>query len=76
MKTYKFGDGNFYSLVIESDDGIKVADVCGDKIIEYDAKEYDCKGGIIRLEYGNGSSLPYKNADGTINEKYTLISEK
>jgi len=67
MRVCKLGDGNFYYLLIEEDNADKkIACVCGDKTTEYYAKEYECNGGITRLSYGNGSSVPYKNADGSL----------
>jgi hypothetical protein len=78
MKVYKFGDsGNFYELIIEEDNGDKkVAVVCNGRVKEYVAKEVVCKGGYTRLTYGGGSSMPYKNADGTINSKYKEVKNE
>ena len=75
MKVYKFGDSEvYYDLVIEEDNGeIRVANVSKDFIREYIATEVICKDGYIRLSYGTGSSMPYKNADGTINQRFKEI---
>lgn len=67
MRVCKLGEGNLYLLLIEEDNADKkIACVCGDKTVEYFAKEYECEGGIIRLSYGSGSSVPYKNANGSL----------
>ena len=76
MKVYKFGDSEvYYDLVIEEDNGeVRVANVCKDCVREYVATEVVCKGGYIRLSYGKGSSMPYKDADGTINKRFKEIT--
>lgn len=79
MKVYRFGTSTAvcYDIIIEEDDGsIKVATVGLKNVVEKDAKPMLLKSSITRLIYGKGSSMPYKNKDGTLNDKYVLIYEK
>lgn len=76
MKVYRFG--NFacrcFSIIIEEDNGeIRVSTVGLETVTEYIAKPYYLNNGMVRLIYGDGSSMPYKNADGTISDKYFEI---
>ena len=79
MKVYRFGSSTAlcYDIIIFEDDGsIKVATVGLKNVIEKEARPMHLKSGITRLIYGGGSSLPYKNEDGKLNDKYILIYEK
>ena len=78
MKVYRFGDNTFcYNIVIEEDSGeIRVAFVGVDKVMEYIATPTLLQNGITRLNFGAGSSMPYKNADGSLCTKYTVIYEE
>lgn len=75
MKAYRFGEGNFcYDIIIEEDNGeIRVASVGPKTITEHIAKVTKSPTGYQRLVYGSGSSIPYKNQDGTLNERYKRI---
>lgn len=75
MKVYRFGEAkNFYDLIIEEDNGeIRVASVRPKSVTEYIAKVTKSPTGYQRLVYGSGSSIPYKNQDGTLNERYKRI---
>lgn len=74
MKVYKFGEGNFYDLIIEEDNGeIRVASVTSKKVVEYIAEKYVTKEGIVRVIYGGGSSMPFRNADGSLNMRIKEI---
>ena len=75
MKAYRFGEGNFcYDIIIEEDNGeIRVASVGPKAITEHIAKVTKSLLGYQRLVYGSGSSIPYKNQDGTLNERYKRI---
>jgi hypothetical protein len=73
---YRFGEGNLYWLLIEEDDDSKrIVMVCGENITEYEAKEYECSGGMTRLSYGSGSSMPYKNPNGTIFKGWVKVEK-
>lgn len=78
MRVYKFGNNSIcYDIIIEEDSGeIRVAFISADKVIEYIATPQVLQDGIIRLNFGVGSSMPYKNADGSLCAKYTMIYEK
>ena len=78
MKVYKFGEGSFYDLIIEEDNGeVRVASVVNNKVTEYIAKKYVTKEGIVRVIYGGGSSMPFRNADGSLNMRITeLVNEE
>ena len=74
MKVYKFGEGNFYDLIIEEDNGeTRVASVTSKKVVEYIAEKYVTKDGIVRVIYGGGSSMPFRNADGSLNMRIKEI---
>jgi hypothetical protein len=74
MKVYKFGEGNFYDLIIEEDNGeTRVASVTPKKVVEYIAEKYVTKEGIVRVIYGIGSSMPFRNADGSLNMRIKEI---
>jgi hypothetical protein len=74
MKVYKFGEGNFYDLIIEEDNGeVRVASVTSKKVVEYIAEKYVTKEGIVRVIYGGGSSMPFRNADGSLNMRIKEI---
>jgi hypothetical protein len=76
MKVYRFGNEPCvcYQIIIEEDNGeIRTATVGLKTITEYIAEPITFKSGITRLNYGSGSSMPYKNADGTLCEKYIEI---
>ncbi len=77
MKVYRFGnEGICYNIIIEEDNGeIRVAFVGLKRVEESIAKPTYHKNGIVRLTYGNGSSMPYKGENGKLCEKYTLIYE-
>ncbi len=78
MRVYRFGDNAIcHNIIIEEDSGeIRVAFVGTEKVIEYIAKPSVVQNGIVRLNFGAGSSMPYKNADGSLCTKYTMIYEK
>ena len=78
MKVYKFGEGFFYDLIIEEDNGeVRVASVTTNKVTEYIAKKYVNKDGITRVIYGGGSSMPFRNADGSLNMRIKeLVNEE
>lgn len=75
MKVYRFGEvKNYYDLIIEEDNGeIRVASVRPKSVTEHIAKITKSPTGYQRLMYGSGSSLPYKNEKGELNERYIRI---
>ena len=78
MKVYRYDDGSnasWYEILIEEDSGERRLALVGlnNIVHEHIAKEVVHKSGIVRLVYGGGSSIPYKNADGTICEKWKEI---
>lgn len=75
MKIYKFrGNPKCYPILIEEDNGeVRTATVGLTKVVEHIAKQYVNKTGAIRLIYSGGSSIPYKNADGTISDRWIEI---
>jgi len=78
MKVYRFGKEKTpcHDIIIEEDNGeVRVAFVGLKSIKEYIAQPTEFGSGIKRLLYGNGSSMPYKNSDGKLCEKYVLIYE-
>ena len=74
MKVYKFGEyGEMYTILIEEDNGeLTVALIQKNKVIEYAPKLNKTRFGYTRLEYGC-VSLPYKDENGKLSEKYHLI---
>ena len=76
MNLYRFGDNpKFFTLLIEEDNGeMRVTTVGIKNVIEHIAREYVTKDGYIRLTYAGGSSIPYKNPDGTMSNKWTKIN--
>lgn len=78
MKVYRFGEEcPCYNIIIEEDNGeIRVAFVGTKHTKEYIAQQVKHGSDIIRLSFGNGSSMPYKNSNGKLCEKYVLIYEK
>jgi hypothetical protein len=78
MKVYRYGKepNPCYNIIIEEDDGtFKVAFVGLNSVKEQIAKEYHLNNGIVRLVFGGGSSMPYKDKDGKLCERYVLIHE-
>lgn len=78
MKVYKFDkESNIcYNIIIEEDSGeIRVAFVGSKHITEYIAHVVKSEYGFSRLIYGSGSSMPYKDSNGKLCEKYFLIYE-
>lgn len=78
MKVYKFGkESNIcYNIIIEEDNGeVRVAFVGTRSVTEYIAKVVKYDTGFVRLLYGAGSSMPYKNSNGVLCEKYVLMYE-
>ena len=76
MKVYRFGleKAICYDIVIIGDDGeIRVAFIGTNSVMEYIAKERKFNDNVVRLEFGGGSSMPYKDSDGNLCKKYTLI---
>lgn len=74
MEVYRLGDkSNLDFMVIEDDGTVTVSVNCKGKVIEYEAKPIAGVGGVTRLEYGSGSSLPYKKANGDMDDKYVKI---
>lgn len=75
MKVYRFGEAkNYYDLIIEENNGeIRVASVRPKSVTEHIAKVTKSPTGYQRLMYGSGSSLPYKNEKGELNERYIRI---
>ncbi len=77
MKIYKFRGGSpkGYPILIEEDNGeVRTATVGLTKVVEYVAKQYVNRTGAIRLIYAGGSSVPYKDADGKISERWIEIT--
>lgn len=76
MKAYRFGEYTpCYQLVIEEDDNtIKVAFVTPKSIVEHIATPVKSKLGFVRLVYGSGSSMPYKDENGNLYERYRKIN--
>ena len=76
MRMYRFNSGGTkcYPILIEEDNGeIRTATVGLQRVIEHVVKPYVTKSGAVRLTYGGGSSMPYKNSDGTISERWREI---
>jgi hypothetical protein len=75
MKIYRFkGSPKCYPILIEEDNGeLRTATVGLTKVVEHIAKTYINKSGSIRLIYAGGSSIPYKNPDGSISERWAEI---
>jgi hypothetical protein len=76
MKIYRLSSGGTkcYTILIEEDDGeLRTSTVGLSRVVEHVAKPYVTKSGAIRLIYGGGSSMPYKNSDGTISERWREI---
>lgn len=74
MEVYRLGEkSNLDFMVIEDNGTITISVNCNGKVVEYDAKPIICTSGCVRLEYGNGSSLPYKKANGDMDDKYVKI---
>ena len=76
MKMYRFGSGNVkcFTILIEEDDGeLRTATVGLSKVVEHIAKVYKAKCGSTRLVYANGSSVPYKDANGKMSERWIEI---
>lgn len=76
MRIYRFGNApKCYPILIEEDNGeVRTATVGLSKVVEHIAKLYENKTGAIRLVYNNGSSVPYKNPDGTISSRWIEIT--
>ena len=79
MKVYRFGDSPTvcYNIIIIEDSGeIRITTVGLKTIKEEIATIKKCGNGIERLLYGTGSSMPYKNSEGELCEKYSLVYEE
>lgn len=75
MKIYKFGTSScvIYDIMIVTDDEIRVATIGLHRITEHICKVKKYPAGFSRIEYGSGSSFPYKNEDGTLNERWVEL---
>jgi hypothetical protein len=75
MNLYRFGNNpKFFPILIEEDNGeIRTATVGVSKVVEHIAKKHITPNGSTRLVYAGGSSIPYKNPDGTLSERWTKI---
>jgi len=76
MKVYRLGldKSPCYNIIIKEDNGdMKVAFVGTKKVREYFAQEKNVGGKLVRLIYGAGSSMPYKDHNGNLDRKYTLV---
>ena len=75
MNLYRFGNNpKFFPILIEEDNGeIRTATVGVSKVVEHIARKHITPNGSTRLVYAGGSSIPYKNPDGTMSERWTKI---
>ena len=78
MKMYRFAmGGKCFPILIEEDNGeVRTSTVGLQKVVEHIAKQHVTKSGAIRLVYNGGSSVPYKNPDGTISERWIEITDE
>ena len=76
MKLYRFGNfGKCFPILIEEENGeVRTATVGLTRVVEHIGRQHVTNSGAIRLVYGGGSSIPYKNSDGTINERWVEIT--
>ena len=78
MEIYRYGeDANMvcYTILIIEDNGeMRISTVGLDTVNEHIAYEYKCKSGVIRLIYGGGSSVPFKDETGKLHERWVKIS--
>lgn len=75
MKLYRFGTSTclIQDILIITEEDIRVVTIGVSNIREHICKVQTYPAGFTRLVYGNGSSFPYKNADGTMNERWVEI---
>lgn len=78
MEIYRYGeDANVvcYTILIIEDNGEKRISTVGlREVTEHIAYEHKNKNGYVRLLYGGGSSVPYKDENGNLHERWVKIS--
>ena len=78
MEIYRYGEEEnmvCYTILIIEDDGEKRISTVGlNTVTEQIAYEHHCKTGIVRLVYGGGSSVPFKDENGNLHKRWVKIS--
>lgn len=77
IKVYKYGSEPCMvnDLLIVTEEDIRIVTVGLKEVSEKICTVYkNDKTGYSRLLFGNGSSFPYKNPDGTLNAKWVEVN--